>query len=178
MTEASFEEGSATREILADFFLTEIAKNSGVRSELKRCRSASEVMMTSAFYRLHRRLGQRFETHPRMAVRLATVLGLMAHLKLQSTSVLKAPTGSETSIGLLIKPMTEGARPRVSELRFRRLLQRDLDDLYVALVRVLRMLDGNANLFGVAESVLNWGDTVKRKWAAAYFSNVPAKQRN
>ena len=68
-----------------------------------------------------------------------------------------------------------GNPPVVSELRFRRLIQRDRADLYVSMIRVLRMLGNKANLHDVANSVYYWGDKVKRDWAFAYFPNTPEK---
>ena len=68
-----------------------------------------------------------------------------------------------------------GNPPIVSELRFRRLIQRDRADLYISMIRVLRMLGNKGNLHDLAKSVYFWGDGVKRRWAFEYFPNTPDK---
>jgi len=63
--------------------------------------------------------------------------------------------------------------PKVSELRFRRLLQRERDDLYGAMIRILQKLDQTANLPDLFNSVFYWGDPVRKRWAFEYFPNTP-----
>ena len=68
--------------------------------------------------------------------------------------------------------MARGDKPVVSELRFRRLLQHEREELYVALIRVIRLLDGCANIHELANVCFHWGYTEKKRWAFAYFKNV------
>jgi len=69
-----------------------------------------------------------------------------------------------------------GDPPMVSELRFRRLLQRDTVDIYPAMIRILRMLKGSADIHDLAGSVFFWGDNVKKRWAYAYFPRALKKK--
>jgi CRISPR system Cascade subunit CasB len=69
-----------------------------------------------------------------------------------------------------------GNPPVVSELRFRRLIQRDRNDLYPAMIRAIRMLGKQVNIYDLAASTYYWGDQVKRRWAFDYFPNTPEKQ--
>ena len=116
--------------------------------------------MTAAFQRLCFRMHPAFEKQPD---RLAAIAGLLSHIE-------------RTEPGLrLAKQMSEGHPPVVSELRFRRLLQRDRAELYTTMIRVLRMLKGKADIHDVARSVFYWGVKVKKDWAYAYFPNVQKK---
>lgn len=174
---------SALGKALAELWLG-LKDDSGARAQLRRCDDVAEVMMTPSFNRFCHRVKGLFEGEMRgWEVRLAMVVGLMAHLKHDhSSTVLSSSKGLEKSFAaLFVVPMAEGDRPRVSELRFRRLLQRDASDLYPAMIRVLRMLDGSANLYGLAESVYCWddkylGDKVRKEWSYAYFPRVPERK--
>lgn len=136
--------------------------NKGIRAELRRCDSPQAVMYHPAFVRLSQRLQPMIGKRENWQYPLAAVVGLLSHVR--STS--KQP---------LARAMA-GSPPVVSELRFRRLLQRDRSDLYGAMIRVLRMLDHTANLQDLASSVFFWGDKVRRDWAEAYFPNTPDKK--
>lgn len=87
------------------------------------------------------------------------VVGLLAHVRHRSNQTLARQMA--------------GNPPTVSELRFRRLLQRDQNNLYGAMIRILRMLDHTANLTDLIHSVFYWGDKVKKDWAFDYFPNTP-----
>lgn len=170
---------SAVGKALAELW-GDLKNDSGARAELKRCKEVAEVMMTPVYHRFcHRVKGVFADEFSGWEARLAMVVGLIAHLKYDhAATVLNASKGMERSFAaLFVVPMAEGERPRVSELRFRRLLQRDSSDLYPAMIRILRMLDGGANLYGLAESVYYWGDRVKKDWSFAYFPRAGKKER-
>ena len=141
----------------------QLQDDKGARAELRRCKGVDEVVMTAAFQRLCYRLRPAFKGQSNWEDRLAAIAGLLSH-------------GEEIELGLaLAKQMSEG-KPVVSELRFRRLLQRDRAELYTTMIRVLRMLKGKADIHDLAQSVFYWGDKVKKDWAYAYFPNVPKKK--
>ncbi|MCI0508192.1 MAG: type I-E CRISPR-associated protein Cse2/CasB [Gammaproteobacteria bacterium] len=169
---------STAGKVLAGFW-DELRKDNGARAELRRCKTATDVMMTPVFHRLCVRLKPVLSSVSGWEERIAIITGLISHLNRESAQVLKAGVArSESDIESFIRPMADlkGDRPLVSELRFRRLLQRDVGDLYPALIRILRMVDGKTNLYGLAESVFYWGDNVKKRWAFAYFPRVPEKK--
>ncbi len=167
---------SGVGKLLGDFWL-QLQTTPGTRAELKRCKDISEVMMTPAYHHFCQRIKPLMVNEREWQSSFAAVIGLISHLK--SEKVLAQNRGSESSYAALCalamaKP--QGERPQVSELRFRRLLQRDRRDLYPAMIRIIRMLDGNVNLYGLAESVYYWGDRIKKEWAFAYFPRVPEKK--
>ncbi len=136
--------------------------NRGARAELRRCGSVDEVAMTAAFARLCHSLQGHFAGEHGWQDRLAAIAGLLSHLR------------ENTPGKSLPEQMAEGSPPVVSELRFRRLLQCDRQELYPALLRVLRQLNYRADLPGLCRDVYFWGDKVKKRWAYAYFPNVRA----
>jgi CRISPR system Cascade subunit CasB len=168
---------------LADWWLR-LSKDSANRAELKRCESVTEVMLTPAFQQLCRQLKPQMPEGNRWQEKLAIVAGLAAHLDRHSSEQVLQNQGD--NLAALVKQLASdkdgrlsarsGHRPVVSELRFRRLIQREADDLYTPLIRIIRMLGGKANLFGLAESIFYWGDAVKKRWAFAYFPNISATQ--
>lgn len=146
------------------------------RAELKRCDSVEEVMMTAAFQRLCHQLQPSFGEGDYWQDRLAAIAGLASHLKHEhETEVL---SHSKKQVEKLAEQLAQdvGGRPKISELRFRRLLQRNSNDLYTPMLRTLKMLKGNASLFGLAESIFYWGDGIKKRWAFAYFPKVSPKK--
>lgn len=172
----NFDAESPLGRALSDFYGI-LSASRGARAGLRRCNSPSEVMMDPVFRRFcHSRLAPIMKDQRDWEPRMAAIMGLIAHLSFNETGAVLA--SGEGRVEAFVRQMTRSNKepPIVSELRFRRLLQRDRDQLYIALIRVLRMLNGVANLYGLAESVLYWGDGIKRRWAFAYFPNVPDKQ--
>lgn len=138
-----------------------LEKQKGERAELRRAKSIHDVLMSPAFHRACKALEEHFRAEKGWELKLAPVIGLLAHVRV--------PVQQRLAIQMAGNP------PVVSELRFRRLIQRNEQDLYVAMIRVLRMLDKKASIPDLADSVYHWGDKVKQRWAFAYFANVPAK---
>ena len=63
----------------------------------------------------------------------------------------------------------DGDKPRVSPLRFTRLLESpDIDALFAGLRRTLPLLHNQADVLALATDVVNWGDAVKKRWAYGY----------
>lgn len=59
---------------------------------------------------------------------------------------------------------------RVSESRFRRLLQSQADELLNPMRRLVQQMKGRANVEDLADAILYWGDPVKKKWIFDYFN--------
>jgi len=134
----------------------------GDRAELCRAENINTVILLPAFHRACRDLRPFFENEKNWELRLAAIIGLSAHVR----------ENVEPKLALAMAGKPE---PQVSELRFRRLIQNDRDDLYVPMVRVIRQLGKKANLYDLANSVYYWGDKVKRDWAFTYFPNTQDK---
>ncbi len=130
----------------------------GDRAELRRCQRLEEVLLCPAYYNLRNRLARVGKVY---GTGLAAVAGLAAHVKEDS--------GGESLARQL--GMQEGDKPRMSGLRFRRLLQaRNHPSLYVPLIRAIRLLDRRVSLQGLARGVYWWNDGTKRRWAEDYYA--------
>lgn len=164
----NFKADAPVGQILTEFWQG-LEENKGSRAQLRRCKTPQEVVMVSAFHRLCRRLRPLMQGEREgWEMRIAAIAGLLAHVrKLDSR---------KTLAGQMAEKRPGGDSPVVSELRFRRLLQRDRQDLFAALVRILGLLDKAANPFDLARSVYYWGDQERKRWAFAYFPNVPEKK--
>ena len=158
-----FSPNSALIRELTRWWEEDLQKNRGARAELRRCASVDEVAMTAVFARLCHSLRGHFEGEHGWQDRLAAIAGLLAHLR----SLEPGKTLPER-----MAERKAGGSPAVSELRFRRLLQRNRSELYPSLVRVLHMLGYSADLSDLAEALYYWGDRIKKKWAYAYFPKV------
>ena len=74
--------------------------------------------------------------------------------------------GSEHNLAVA---MSEADKPAVSPLRFMRLLESpDIDTLFTGLRRTLPLLEHQADVLALATDVVNWDDSVKKRWAYDY----------
>ena len=156
MTTLKFDPQQVWGQILLDWWRG-LADDTGGRAALRRAPDITAVVLQPAFQRLHRRLlaagwpGQRWQDD-----RLAAAAGLLAHVR------------EQTALNLP-QAMSEGDKPPLSELRFRRLLEApDVDTLFTGLRRALPLLQDRADVCALATDVVNWGDGVKKCWAYAY----------
>lgn len=139
----------------------------GPRAELRRAKTLEEVVFTPAFHDLRRRLsGTRYGS----VSQLALVAGIVAGVDRLDAQPVASRMAERRD------PQSES--PRVSELRFRRLLQaRQHDDLFRAMRRLLGLLkEGSqvsANIGDLAESLYWWNDRTRRRWALDYYDNRP-----
>jgi CRISPR system Cascade subunit CasB len=143
-----------------------LENNKGDRAALRRCHQTAQVLFVPAYHELCVKLRQ----HGRLkAEQLPAVAGLLAHVKKDIDKELPKQMAT---------PKTAGGEPVLSELRFRRLLQcQSQEELFPALRRVVRLLDGNVNLYSLAESVYwwghaDWGERVRQHWAYAYYEST------
>ena len=142
-------------------------KNRGSRAELRRAHDLTAIALTGAYQHLYRALlpfGWPEEDKPEnngRNERLSAIAGLLVHVKMQG----------ERSLPVT---MSDGERPPFSELRFRRLLESSsLDEVFIGLRRALPLVAYQANVPELANDVLFWGDSVKKRWAYTY--RWPAK---
>ena len=134
-----------------------LADDTGGRAALRRAPDITAVVLLPAFQRLHRRLQTAgWPDSDWRNDRLAAAAGLLAHVREQAPQ--KLPHA-----------MSEGDKPPLSELRFKRLLEApDVDTLFIGLRRALPLLQHRADVCALAADVVNWGDEVKKRWAYAY----------
>lgn len=156
-------------EILKDWWLT-LQNHRGDRAELRRARSPDDAALIPVTIDLVTRLrGTDISGHGGWIGRVPAIAGLAAHLNPN------APDAVLHDATPLAERMAapKGDRPRVSELRFRRLLRTPRTELYRPMIRVLSLLDGRANLYELAESLFWWGPRIQREWAYLYFPKLP-----
>ena len=131
----------------------------GGRAGLRRAADITAVVMLPAYQRLHQRLlAAGWPDEPWRNDRLAAAAGLMAHVKQNAEQPLPGAMSQR-----------EGDKPRVSALRFMRLLESpDIDALFTGLRRTLPLLQHQADVLALATDVVGWGDAVKKRWAYGY----------
>lgn len=137
----------------------------GDRAELRRAATSMEVAFCPAFHQLLQSL-RRFGSPAPGSVVVAA--GVLAHVKEHDPANLFAAQ--------MAAPKTGSDRARVSGLRFRRLLQiADREELYQPLIRTVRLLGSQANIFSLANDIYCWGDNVRKNWAYAYYEKAPSE---
>lgn len=131
----------------------------GGRAALRRAPDITAVVMLPAYQRLHQRLlAAGWPDEPWRNDKLAAAAGLAAHVKQNTDQPLPAAMSHR-----------EGDKPRVSPLRFTRLLESpDIDALFIGLRRTLPLLQHQADVLALAGDVVGWGDAVKKRWAYGY----------
>lgn len=135
----------------------------GDRAALRRCRSAQEVAFVPAFHRLRQNLSR---IAPLDAEKLAVVAGTLSHVR-KNDPLLRFAQQMAT-------PREGSDRARVSGLRFRRLLKIEgRENLYDAMIRTIRLLDGTVNIASLADGVYWWNEKTKNAWAFDYYDKAP-----
>lgn len=142
---------------LAEWWAT-LDDNRGVRAQLRRCDNPNTICFQPVYHSLKQRLKITNDQ------RLPHVIGILAHVKNNLPG--------EFAQQLATKKNDNQAK--LSGLRFRRLLAiTDPEEFYVTMIRVLRLLDGQANIETLANDIYFWGDKVRKKWATKYYENAP-----
>lgn len=129
----------------------------GDRAALSRCASTVDVRFQPSWHDLARRVGGAQTLSDRDREQLAVVGAVLAHVRTLSG-------------GSVAEAMGVGDKPAVSDLRFRRLLAtEDPEELRVAMIRTMHLLGGTADVAVLADSIFNWGDGRRLKWAEDYY---------
>lgn len=154
----SFVSNPDARETLLKWW-QELDNARGERAALRRCHETTEVVFNPAFHRLRLGLNQ---FNPES---LAVIAGVIAHVK--------SHDGSTHIAAQMAKSKAGSDSARVSELRFRRLLKiKDRDELLGAMIRIVRLLDGNVNIASLANSIYWWNENVRKEWAYKYYETA------
>jgi CRISPR system Cascade subunit CasB len=158
MTTLTFQADSAWGRILLDWW-RELPNDTGGRATLRRAPDLTAVVMQPAFQRLRRRLlTAGWPDEPWRNDRLAAAAGLLAQVREHAEGALPAAMSQ-----------SDGDKPRVSPLRFQRLLESpDVDALFTGLRRTLPLLQHRADVLAIANDLLLWGDGVRKRWAFGY----------
>jgi CRISPR system Cascade subunit CasB len=134
----------------------------GPRAELRRCRDVTDILLTSEFYHALRATGAVGRVAPE---RFAAVVGLLAHVESPEP---RFPFAKQLA-------RTEGTtQPPVSGLRFRRLLAiSEPDQLYLPILRLLRLVGRTANIHDLSQGVYWWNERTRKTWARHYYETAP-----
>ena len=122
-------------------------KHRAALARMRRAATPLEVMYEPQALRLIERL-------PRHPDRVAALAGVLAFVRHNQSKHVASAIGRRSLDG------DDRWRPKMSETRFRRLLQTRDDGLMEAMRRVARLTKGTANVHCLSEAVLFWGDRV------------------
>ncbi|MGD9818925.1 MAG: type I-E CRISPR-associated protein Cse2/CasB [Desulfomonilaceae bacterium] len=134
----------------------------GDRAILRRCGNTTEVMFVPEYHKLRLSLMKYGLVNDRA---LACLTGVLAHVRNDT---------SEKSVAkLMAQPKDAGGTRKVSELRFKRLIQCETpDDLFNPMIRIVRLLENTVNIAGLGKDLYEWGDRTKKRWAFDYYSAI------
>lgn len=157
-----FTRDNAYGTILLDWW-QKLGDDRASRAILRRTATVTAVALSAPYQRLYRRFRIAGWNPDGIAAhddRLAAIVGLLAHV-------------TQDQPGSPAKAMSHKApgedRPRISELRFTRLLESpDVDNLFAGLRRMLPLMERRVDLIALANDILHWGDKVRKDWAYAY----------
>ena len=136
--------------------------NRGARAELRRATSLTEVVLLPFHFELRARLAG---TAWRHIEGVALIAGALAHVDHDDPG-LSFPAQ-------MARPRGSGQGAIVSDLRFRRLIQhKTRTDLFVPIIRIVRLLGRTANVSNLAESLYWWNDCTRRECAFAYYEQA------
>lgn len=153
--------------------------DAATRAKLRRCRSALDALTVPAAVSLVRQLGAHSSKAQDNDRRLIAALGLARVLSHVTQHV---PDTAMRVVGWRSFPegRKEGDagrdRPKLAEVRFRRLLATGSGEEQVAtFARLVSLLGGTVNVSAFASDFLDWthpsrGDRVRQRWAFDYYA--------
>lgn len=146
--------------------------NKGDRAEIRRCKDLQTLQQTSAFQRHYWKLSKLFKQGDRnpQKEQMAIIIALMAYVDSNVTSY---KDGEEDRPDFFAYQISRGDKPKLSELRFRRLLKiDDREKLFRFLIQVMRLLDKKVNILDLLSIAYFWGDKTKTKLAYKYYEKA------
>lgn len=143
-----------------------LAEDRGGRAHLRRAAGPDEVVYEPAFHRLLADLEELDGVRKPRPRGVAAVAGLVSRVKELETD--------QSLPRQMASPKPGSRRPRVSKIRFRKLLEAgELEDRYTQLARILQLLGGRVNLRDLAQAAYSWNEPQKRRWAYDYYRLLP-----
>ncbi len=132
-------------------------KRRGELAELRRCNTLEELLFVPRFQVLRRDL---YRAGYGYVSSVAAVAGILARIK-QTT---------ELTFPVWLAQSKSGGEPRLSELRFRRLIgYKTLEEAFPALIRILPLADNTAPIASLANDIYHWNDQTRQRWTFAYY---------
>lgn len=177
-----------------------LEEDRGERSALRSSTSPLDVVFVPAYHRLFRDLAD----HAKLAIeqgkidqdwrdvrsllldRLPIIAGLVSLIKWIPRVDEAVGRESYTVARKMGQPRPGDERPRLSGLRFRRLLKcREPEALYTGLRRAIRMLqkgvdkkeadEKEADIYLLVDDVFYWSEERRKQWAYDYYAAAPPK---
>ena len=168
-----FEKGHPSAEFLLEWW-DKLKHNKGSRAELRRCRSLDEIQRTSAYQRCywsgikHFSQGERKPNKGQMAI----IIGLSAYVE-NDDAEKKTDQQEHQDFDLFGYQISRGEKPKLSELKFRRLLKiNDREKLFRFLIQIIRLLDKKVSLLDVNRVAFFWSERTKTKLAYQYYEKA------
>ena len=124
-------------------------------------------MFNPAYHQLFRSLIQ-IELSNINKESLALVAGVLSHAKTHSEP--------DSIARQMASPKQGDDKARVSGLRFRKLLKikgENKDELFSSMIGIVKLLDGNVNIYSLANSLYWWNNFTKKQWAYDYYERAP-----
>jgi CRISPR system Cascade subunit CasB len=146
--------------------------NKGDRAELRRCKKLDVIQKTSAFQRSYWKLFDKFTQggkHPSKE-QMAIIIALAAYIDENHPTYEEDNEKKPDYFGYQI---SRGDKPKLSELRFRRLLKiNNREKLFRFLIQTIQLLDKKVNLLDLLSITYYWGDKTKTKLAYKYYERA------
>lgn len=168
-----FEEGHPASDFILEWWGS-LKKNKGDRAELRRCKNLQNIQTSSAYLRCYWQLIKYFPQERKSPSReqMSIIIGLAAHIE-DNDSVKKTDQSDSQISDFLGYQISRGDKPKLSELRFRRLLKiKDREKLYRFLIQVIRILERKVNLLDLLSIAFFWGDTATTNLAYKYYEKA------
>lgn len=158
---------------------TSLKSNPGWRAELRRAEGPADVLLSQGFRYLCFELAGWWTQEERLLA-LAAIAGILSHVEKNDET--KSFAAQCATPGEKNKD-----KPRMSELRFSQLQKsRTLDELYIRMIRAIRLIGKHSNIISIADSIFHWtsemidgeidSDPRKRilvRWGLDYFQAIP-----
>jgi CRISPR system Cascade subunit CasB len=167
-----FEIGHPATEYILEWWKN-LAHNKGDSAEIRRCKSLSEIELTSAYQRFYWGFLKTFKTDEWKASQEKTALfiALIVYIKEDKRSYQNDK--NETAFDYFAYQISQGEKPKLSELRFRRLLKiTDNEKLFRFLIQVIRLLDRKVNLLDLIKITYYWNDETRKYLAYKYYEKA------
>ena len=152
--------------------------DSGLRAELRRAESPSDVILTDGFRVFFKKMQETKWARNDYIIALAAVAGVLSIVKENDSSKLFAEQCAQGS-----------EHPVVSEMRFSALQKsRNIDELFTRMRRIIHQLGETANILSVVDDIFHWYEemvlhnedndvrnTIRMRWGMDYFLNAENK---
>lgn len=139
-----------------------LQQNRGLRAELRRADTPLDALISKAFQRnlIPLLLSKGIGLTSAEQERLALPVGILAHARrLEKQHI----------VPVMLTRLQETNRD-MADRRFKRLLAiTDRDELYTALIRLVRFMDGATHLQSLVTSGFWWTGNTRKQWAINYY---------